>query len=271
MLWGLIMTDALEDLRRKIRPYELNKGETDRVFNECIEDICKGFDGSIRTAFRAFTQGVEKFNNIKFDRTHRKPRVFVIAEFLLNFHPTSNMNIERYLEDNGLEVVMPHLFNNIHREFLLEMDQRNEYHVRIPQLKYFITKMSEKLIRSVIKKVNRIASTHSLYEIPTPLREIAEISHHIVDKTFTSGEGWLIAGEILCNAHEGIKSFVILQPFGCLPNHIIARGIMKKLKEEYPDIQLLALDYDPDTSFANIENRLQMLIINAKEKANINC
>jgi predicted nucleotide-binding protein (sugar kinase/HSP70/actin superfamily) len=66
------------------------------------------------------------------------------------------------------------------------------------------------------------------------------------------------------NAAAGVKSFILLQPFGCLPNHIGGRGMVKRLKELYPAIQILPLDYDPDTSFANIENRLQMLIINAK-------
>ena len=84
-------------------------------------------------------------------------------------------------------------------------------------------------------------------------------------RTFTSGEGWLIPGEILHHAALGVHSFVILQPFGCLPNHICGRGVVKRLKEEHPNIQVLPLDYDPDTSFANIENRLQMLIMNARE------
>lgn len=74
----------------------------------------------------------------------------------------------------------------------------------------------------------------------------------------------MIAGEILHHAAEGISSFLILQPFGCLPNHVTGRGLIKKLKELYPHVQILSLDYDPDTSFANIENRLQMLILNSR-------
>lgn len=269
MLWGLIMSDCLEDLRRKIRPYEKVKGITDRIFEEGIHNICRGFDTSIKSAFRAYKETIKKMKDIDYDRSNRKPRVFVIAEFLLNFHPSSNNNIEKYLEDNDLEVVMPALFNNIHREYLLEMDQKEEYHVRVPEIKYFITKMSEKLVRSVLKKCHKEADKHPLYEHHKPLREVAEMSHHIIDKTFTSGEGWQIAGEILDNADRGVNSFVILQPFGCLPNHVVARGVIKKLKSERPNIQILALDYDPDTSFANIENRLQMLIINTKERLKV--
>lgn len=76
----------------------------------------------------------------------------------------------------------------------------------------------------------------------------------------------LIPGEILHNAKNGCRNFIILQPFGCLPNHVVGRGIAKRIKELYPDAQILPLDYDPDVSFANIENRLQMLIMNEKSR-----
>ena len=76
----------------------------------------------------------------------------------------------------------------------------------------------------------------------------------------------LIPGEIIHHAKHGCKYFLILQPFGCLPNHVVGRGISKKLKEMYPNAQILPLDYDPDVSFANIENRLQMLVMNAKQE-----
>ena len=86
----------------------------------------------------------------------------------------------------------------------------------------------------------------------------------LMDEIFAAGEGVLIAAEILHQAQHGCNSFVILQPFGCLPNHVVGRGIVKQLKARYPDANILPLDYDPDVSFANIENRLQMLIMNAK-------
>ena len=268
-LWGLIMTDNLEDLKRKIRPYELVKGSCEKVFKEGVESICRGFDKSINQAFKNYKKAVDKFIEIEYDRTVRRPRVFVIGEFLLNFHPTSNNNIEQYLEDNGLEVVFPALFHTIHRDFMLEIDQKNEYHVRIPEIKHLINKISDKVVRTVLKRTHKVASKHPLFEKHMPLKDIAQLSQHIIDKTFTSGEGWQIAGEILHFADHGVNAFLMLQPFGCLPNHIIAKGVIKKLKEEKPNIQILALDFDPDTSVTNIENRLQMLIINTKERANI--
>ncbi len=267
MLWGLCMNDALEDLRRKIRPYEKVPGETNRIFEETVLAMCDGFDRSLPTAIKAYEKGVTRLMEMDYDRSARKPRVFMIGEFLLNFHPGSNNYIEDYLEQNGLEVIMPNLFYSIHREYLLEMDQSAEYHVSVPAVKLFLTKTTEKYVSHVIRKVTRIAARHPLWEDKPELKEIAQRSQHIIDKTFTSGEGWMIAGEILHNAEHGVNSFLILQPFGCLPNHVTGRGLVKAIKKEAPHIQVLALDYDPDTSFANVENRLQMLIINTKERA----
>jgi len=266
MLWGLIMTDILEDLRRKIRPYEKIPGSTNLLFEDSVRNICAGFHKSMGTAKKAFREALKAFKEIPYDRTVRKPRVFMIGEFLLNFHPGSNNHIEDYLEKNGMEVIMPNLFNNMHREYLLEQDQRRHYHVTFSFLQGLMTDISEKYIRSVLKFCEKAVSDHPLWEEAVPLRVIADRSQHIVDRTFTSGEGWMIPGEILHNADHGVHSFLILQPFGCLPNHVTGRGLVKKIKKEHPHIQVLALDYDPDTSFANVENRLQMLIINARER-----
>ena len=97
------------------------------------------------------------------------------------------------------------------------------------------------------------------------MQDLVRESDPIIHHTFDAGEGVLIPAEILHHAKEGCRALVILQPFGCLPNHVVGRGISKKLKEVYPDAQILPLDYDPDVSFANIENRLQMLVMNMKE------
>ena len=115
------------------------------------------------------------------------------------------------------------------------------------------------------KMTDRIACEHPLYEKSKQLGELVKKSDDIIYHTFDAGEGVLSPAEILHHAEEGCRTFVILQPFGCLPNHVVGRGISKRLKELYPDAQILPLDYDPDVSFANVENRLQMLIMNQKD------
>ena len=111
-----------------------------------------------------------------------------------------------------------------------------------------------------------IAKGHPLYKPAIRMDDLVKDSDPIIHHTFDAGEGVLIPGEIIHHAKHGCKYFLILQPFGCLPNHVVGRGISKKLKEMYPNAQILPLDYDPDVSFANIENRLQMLVMNAKQE-----
>jgi predicted nucleotide-binding protein (sugar kinase/HSP70/actin superfamily) len=112
--------------------------------------------------------------------------------------------------------------------------------------------------------MEKTAMRHPLYERSMRLNEIAELSDPIIPHSMQSGEGFLICADILHNIQAGVRSFIIVQPFGCLPDHVCGRGIIKPIKEKYPGIQVLPLDYDPDTSYANIENRLQMLIMNAR-------
>ena len=116
---------------------------------------------------------------------------------------------------------------------------------------------------------DRIASAHPLYEPACRMPELVEESDPIIHHTFDAGEGVLIPAEIIHHANHGCEAFLILQPFGCLPNHVVGRGIVKRLRELYPQVQILSLDYDPDVSFANIENRLQMLVMNVRDAQDI--
>jgi predicted nucleotide-binding protein (sugar kinase/HSP70/actin superfamily) len=173
--------------------------------------------------------------------------------------------VEEYLEKNNMEVILPRMLDVFRRDYLRKISEIKDFHVSYPFGEVLTTYIGEGLFDFAINKLEKTALKHPLYEPSTRLPEIAAVTDRVMHRTFTSGEGWLIPGEILHHASRGVHSFVILQPFGCLPNHICGRGVVKRLKEEFPNIQILPLDYDPDTSFANIENRLQMLIMNSRE------
>ena len=266
MLWGLAIVDALEDLRRRIRPYEVTPGECDALFDREVDRIAEALERSSRHALAAMEEAVERFRRVEIDRPEERPRVFIIGEFLMNYHRGSNNDIERYLEANGMEVVLPHILDVFRRDFMRMKSEQERFHVRYPVLERFFNSITDSLFDYALDKVDRIAGGHPLYERKERLPEVAHYARPIIDDTFTSGEGWMIAGEILHNAELGIDSFVIIQPFGCLPNHVTGRGLLKRIKRLHPEIQILSLDYDPDTSFANIENRLQMLVVNALER-----
>jgi predicted nucleotide-binding protein (sugar kinase/HSP70/actin superfamily) len=132
----------------------------------------------------------------------------------------------------------------------------------VPDTLYAV--LGDKYSDIAIGIMEKVARKHPLFEPSLRLPEMANLSDDIIHHSIQSGEGFLMAADILHHVSLGVSSFVIIQPFGCLPNHVCGRGIIKRIKEIHPDIQILPLDYDPDTSFANIENRLQMLIMNAR-------
>jgi predicted nucleotide-binding protein (sugar kinase/HSP70/actin superfamily) len=204
-------------------------------------------------------------SKVEYDKSYRKPRVFIIGEYLLNFHPVSNNNIEQYLESHGMEVLFPYMVDAFRKDYVRRKAERREYFVRYPLGQTILNDVSDFVVQKALDAVNRIAREHPAFHRKHTLYEMAPKSNHIITRAYTSGEGWLIPGEIYDHSEEGVNSFVIVQPFGCLPNHITGRGLIKRIKEDLPHIQILSLDYDPDTSHANIENRLQMLILNARE------
>ena len=265
-LWALTMMDLLEELRRQIRPYELHPGETDRTFDEAIDAIAAALVRGTAPAVSAFRRAIGAFCQIPYDRSHPRPRVFITGEYLVTFHPGSNFHMEEYLEKNGMEVILPRMTNVFRKDYLARLAEMKDYHVHYPLAEELSTRGGEKLFTVVLNTLEKIAAQHPLYTPCTPLPELAAETDAVMDHTFISGEGWLIPGEIREYAQRGVHAFVILQPFGCLPNHICGRGVMKRVKEEFPAIQILPLDLEPDTSFANVENRLQMLVMNEKSR-----
>lgn len=263
--FGLPMIDALEDLLRKMRPYELEPGAANKAFDQAIECVMTGMrKHGVRGAVNGFKQAIAIMGTVRYDRTNRRPQVLIVGEYLLNFHPGANHDIEDYLESNGLEIIEARMTDVIRKTYFYQDAQAREFHVSQPFATKAFNRVANQLFEIAHNVCDDIAKAHPLYEPACRMPELVRESDPIVHHTFDAGEGVLIPAEILHHAARGCRAFVILQPFGCLPNHVVGRGIVKQLKARYPDANILPLDYDPDVSFANIENRLQMLIMNAK-------
>ncbi|MDO4326235.1 MAG: acyl-CoA dehydratase activase [bacterium] len=263
--FAMPMIDVLEELLRKIRPYELEKESAEQAFERGMDALVDGLQNhGIQGAKRGFERAIDEMNQVAYDRSVRKPQVLIVGEYLLNFHPGANHEIERYLERNGFEIIEARMTDVIRKTYFCLDTQIREYHLKRPLDKKVWYHTANEIFEAAHAMTDSIAKRHPLYKRACRLPELAKESDSIIHHTFDAGEGILIPGEILHHAKEGCKAFVILQPFGCLPNHVVGRGVTKRLKELYPDVQILPLDYDPDVSFANIENRLQMLIMNMK-------
>lgn len=261
----LPMIDALEELLRKMRPYELEEGSANAAFDQALDCLVEGLEaGGVRGAKKAFARGIEIMKQVPYDRSNPRPTVLIVGEYLLNFHPGANHDIEDYLEKNGLEVIEARMTDVIRKTYFYQDSQVKEFKVDRPFANKATYAIDNRVFDLAHDVTDRIAKAHPLYTPPCRMPELVQASDTIIHHTFDAGEGVLIPAEILHHAEHGCRAFVILQPFGCLPNHVVGRGIAKRLKEMYPDAQILPLDFDPDVSFANIENRLQMLIMNAR-------
>ncbi|WP_455138498.1 acyl-CoA dehydratase activase [Thermophilibacter sp.] len=265
LAFALPMIDVLEEWLRKVRPYEEEAGAADRAFEQGMDALVDGLARhGVRGAARGFRSACELLSAVRRRDVERRPRVLIVGEYLLNFHPGANHDVEAYLEANGMEVVEARMTDVIQKSYFYKDAQAREYHVGLPAREKAWNALVDRVFSLAHDLTDRIASRFELFERPPRLPEIVGASDGIIHHTFDAGEGVLIPAEIIHHAQRGVRNFVILQPFGCLPNHVVGRGITKRLKELYPDAQVLPLDYDPDVSFANVENRLQMLIMDMR-------
>lgn len=262
----LPMIDALEELLRKMRPYELVPGSANEAFERAMDEVIEGLEHhGASGAQRGFKRAIDIMRTVEYDRSEPRPRVLIVGEYLLNFHPGANHDVEQYLEDNGFEIIEARMTDVIRKSYFYKGAQIAEYNVKKPLSETAWYAITNAVFEHGHNVCDRIASAHPLYEPACRMPELVEDSDPIIHHTFDAGEGVLIPGEIIHHANRGCEAFLILQPFGCLPNHIVGRGIVKRLRELYPAAQILSLDYDPDVSFANIENRLQMLVMNVRD------
>ncbi len=265
--FAMPVIDILEELLRKIRPYELIPGSVQEVFDRSMDAVVNGIKQSgISGLKKAFSQAIDWMCQVQYDRTHLRPTVLIVGEYLLNFHPGANHDIEDYLERNGFEIIEARMTDVIQKSYYYLDMQVREYQIKKPWKDKLWYRTADSMFDMAHNMADAIAKRHPLYKPTARIQDVAKESNRIFDHTFDTGEGILIPGEILHHAAQGCRNFIVLQPFGCLPNHVVGRGIIKRLKELYPDVQILPLDYDPDVSFANVENRLQMLIMNEKSR-----
>ena len=265
MAWGIVLMDAMENMVRAVRPYELEPGAANRVHWQCLEHMMTALQTNRKRALLWLRAAVRAFNAIPTDRSVRKPRVAVLGEILMKYHPTANGEIEKYLESQGMEVVQPPMLDFFRMSDVVSREKLERGFSSTPFMMGLMMRINESVFVSARSAVDAIMKEFKFYSPFPNSEDLARLTAPFIDPTYAAGEAWLIPAEILHQAHKGVRAFVILNPFGCLPNHITGRGMTKTLKSLVPDAQILSLDYDPDISPANIENRLQMLIIATKE------
>ena len=265
LIKAVIYGDLLQKLLYKNRAYEVNKGETEKLYHEWLEK-CKKL--SVEATVKEFNQSlydmVNDFEKIELDTSIEKPKVGIVGEILIKYHPFGNNYCNDLLDKEGAEVIMPDLMGFI-KYVMMNGIVKEKILGKI--------NFTSKIYRAAIKIVNRIEKDYKKalegsskgYLPPCNIEELAEKVEDILSTGNQTGEGWILTAEMLEFMQNGIQNIVCLQPFACLPNHVVGKGVIKTIRNKYPEANIAAIDYDPGASESNQINRIKLLITIAKD------
>ena len=265
LIKAVIYGDLLQKLLYKNKAYEINKGETEKLYYKWLEK-CKKL--SIETTKKEFNQSiydmVNDFEQIKLDTTKEKPKVGIVGEILIKYHPFGNNYCTDLLDREGAEVVMPDLMG-----FVKYVMMNGVVKGKILGKGGFTSKIYKTAIKVVdtIEKDYKKALEGSKkgYLPPCNIEELAEMVEDILSTGNQTGEGWILTAEMLEFMNHGIENIICLQPFACLPNHVVGKGVIKTIRNKYPEANISPIDYDPGASQSNQINRIKLLITIAKD------
>ena len=248
------------------RPYEKKPGSADALHQKwkkhCIVSLSKR-----APAMMEFSRNVRGIIR-DFDHLPRldvkKPKVGIVGEILVKFSPLANNHIVELLESEGAEAVMPDLM-----DFLLYCFYNTNFKAENLGGKLSVARLCNMGISLIeyFRKVARkelLASQH--FTAPARIQDLAEMAQQFVSLGNQTGEGWFLTGEMLELIHSGTSNIVCTQPFGCLPNHIVGKGVIKELRKAYPESNIIAVDYDPGASEVNQLNRIKLMLATAQKK-----
>ena len=266
LVYGMLYGDVIVDLANQVRPYEVREGAADQMTENWENELVSSFDKGKRMNYASFVQTLKEivadFESIPV-RREEKVKVGVVGEIYVKFSPLGNNNLEKFLLSEGCEVVVPGL-----TDFMIFKIFNRISDVKLyggSKVKYFFCKV---LMDYIVKRQNTMIEIigKSRFRAPTHFEAIHQSVHDYLGDGNKMGEGWLLTGEMLELIHEGIPNIVCTQPFGCLPNHIVGKGMIRPLKDDYPDSNIVAIDYDPSATAINQENRIKLMLANARQK-----
>ncbi|WP_041274522.1 2-hydroxyacyl-CoA dehydratase [Desulforamulus reducens] len=264
MMMGLVYGDLLMRVLYRVRPYEKVPGSANRLYHYWVERCLQDLKVGGRKEFKENIYRIVKdFDCLEIHEDLVKPRVGVVGEILVKFHPTANNNIVELLEAEGAEAVVPDLI-----DFFLycSFDNKIKYQLLSGTLWKMISGMiSVKTIESYRTDMKKALHDSKRFEAPKAIEEIAQYAAKHLSLGNQTGEGWFLTGEMVELIQSGVNNVVCLQPFACLPNHITGKGMIKELRRAYPTANIAPIDYDPGASEVNQLNRIKLMLSVAME------
>ena len=266
LVYSVVLGDVLMKCLYRMRPYEKVKGSADKMY-EKWNRRCVDFISGRHVGMKKFNQLcrsiIHDFDNLPIT-DEKKPRVGIVGEILVKFSPAANNHLVELLEREGAEAVVPDLIDFFNYSFYnLNFKVENLGFKKSAAMK---TNVGIAALRMVRGAASREFARSVHFAPPADIRQIAEWASPISSNGNQTGEGWFLTGEMLELIKSGVPNIVCIQPFACLPNHIVGKGVIKELRSRYPEANIAAVDYDPGASEVNQLNRIKLMLTTAEKR-----
>ncbi|MFV0437925.1 MAG: acyl-CoA dehydratase activase-related protein [Desulfopila sp.] len=255
--------DALMRMLYRVTPYESEPGSAARLAKEWVEKAKTNIaSGNVLGFERNIVSMIREFDRLPLRPEKRKPRVGLVGEILLKYHPDANNNAALVVEQEGGEAVVTDIMDFVLYGFY---DHVFSYQRLAGSKRAYLSALTGIAFLEFTRLGMRLAfKTSKRFTAPVAFSELRKKTKNLISLGHQTGEGWLLAAEMVKMLETGVTNILCMQPFGCLPNHITGKGLMKELKHRYPDANIIALDYDPGASETNQINRIKLMMSVAK-------
>lgn len=263
---GAMYGDLFMRVLYRVRPYEAIPGSANELYEswvaKCQENVK---NGNMKEFKKNVYQIVKDFDELPL-LDIKKPRVGLVGEILVKFHPTANNQIVDIIEREGGEAVMPDLIDFFQYCFYSTTFEREHFNAtaKAAKLCEFAVKAVDFLRKDMIKALEK----SKRFDPPASIEHLADKAKEVVSIGNQTGEGWFLTGEMIELIESGAPNIVCMQPFGCLPNHVTGKGAIKALRKKYPQSNIVAVDYDPGASEVNQLNRIKLMLSTAFKNLN---
>ena len=265
MIKTVVYADLLQKMLTKNRAYEINKGETQKLFDTWMEKCKKLLVKSTNKEFKqSIYDIVDDFEKIELDTSIEKPKVGIVGEVLIKYHPFGNNFVADLLEKEGAEVILPDFMGFVKFMATHKITFNNLLNTNKTSAKF--SKVAIKII-DILEKDLKIALANSKkdYLPPCDIWHLESMVKDVLSIGNQTGEGWFLTAEMIEYIEHNIPNIICVQPFACLPNHVVGKGVIKTIREKYPEANISPVDYDPGASEANQANRIKLLMTVAKD------
>ena len=264
--YAIVFGDVMMRCVYRMRPYELKKGHVEAKHQKwlqiCTDFLTKTNGLNLPKVQRLAVKMIEDFDSIPI-REERRPRVGIVGEILVKYAPAANNYLVDLLEQEGAEATVPDLMG-----FMLYCFYNQVYkaeHLGTSKKTAQKSTLGIKAIEAALKPIYRAYEKSVHFEAPASIYKLVEYAEPIVSIGNETGEGWFLTGEMIELIKDGVENIVCIQPFGCLPNHVVGKGVIKAIRREYPLANIAAIDYDPGASEVNQLNRIKLMLATAQK------